>query len=112
MKVRGTQHGSSLRMPAPVLMASWLSARFDIVLVVMAASIRSAKRYVYHRRGDLDPRLYADPSCCAMENALQRAPSAMSESVYQGRRAVTVENERLRVTVLVGGGHIAEVYEK
>src|SRR5437667_5271389 len=112
MKVRGTQQGSSLRMPAPVLMASWLSARFDIVWVVMAASIRSAKRYVYHRRGDLHPRLYEDPSCCAMENALQPTASTMSGSFYQGRRAVTIENQFLRVTVLIGGGHIAEVYEK
>jgi hypothetical protein len=36
----------------------------------------------------------------------------MAETSYQGRRAVSVENEHLRVTVLLGGGHIAEVYEK
>src|SRR6266568_5000426 len=53
-----------------------------------------------------------DASCCAMENALQPTASAMSESFYQGRRAVTIENQLLRVTVLIGGGHIAEVYEK
>ncbi len=31
---------------------------------------------------------------------------------YRGRRAVAVENDRLRVTVLEGGGHIAEVFDK
>ena len=31
---------------------------------------------------------------------------------YLGRRAVTIENNDLRVTVLVEGGHIAEVYDK
>src|SRR3954466_5277805 len=36
----------------------------------------------------------------------------MSETLYHGRRAVTVENEHLRVSVLVGGGHIAEIFEK
>ena len=33
----------------------------------------------------------------------------MPESKYQGRRAFSIENELLRVTVLVEGGHIAEV---
>jgi hypothetical protein len=36
----------------------------------------------------------------------------MSETSYHARRAVSIENEYLRVTVLLGGGHIAEVYEK
>jgi hypothetical protein len=36
----------------------------------------------------------------------------MSETLYHGRRAVTVENDHLRVSVLVGGGHIAEIFEK
>jgi hypothetical protein len=36
----------------------------------------------------------------------------MTETLYLARRAVSVENEHLRVTVLLGGGHIAEVYEK
>jgi hypothetical protein len=31
---------------------------------------------------------------------------------YRGRRAASIENERLRVTVLVEGGHIAEVFDK
>src|SRR5687768_9933128 len=31
---------------------------------------------------------------------------------YQGRRAVTIENDDLRVTVLIEGGHIAESYDK
>lgn len=31
---------------------------------------------------------------------------------YRGRRAVAVENDQLRVTVLEGGGHIAEVFDK
>jgi len=36
----------------------------------------------------------------------------MSETVYHRRRAVSIENDYLRVTVLPGGGHIAEVYDK
>ena len=31
---------------------------------------------------------------------------------YRGRRAATIENQHLRVTVLVEGGHIAEVFDK
>ena len=31
---------------------------------------------------------------------------------YQGRRAVSIENDRVRVTVLEGGGHIAEILDK
>jgi hypothetical protein len=31
---------------------------------------------------------------------------------YRGRDAVSIENERLRVTVLHGGGHIAEIFDK
>ncbi len=33
-------------------------------------------------------------------------------SVYRGRRAVVIENDQLRVTVLEGGGHIAELFDK
>ena len=36
----------------------------------------------------------------------------MSETRYYGRRAVTVENRDLRVTVLNEGGHIAEIFDK
>lgn len=36
----------------------------------------------------------------------------MQEITFRGRRAVSVENERLRVTVLREGGHIAEIFEK
>ena len=36
----------------------------------------------------------------------------MPKTIFKGREAVTIENENLRVTVLVGGGHIAEVLEK
>src|ERR1017187_9235020 len=36
----------------------------------------------------------------------------MPKTMFKGREAVTLENENLRVTVLVGGGHIAEVLEK
>ena len=32
--------------------------------------------------------------------------------VYHGRRAVAIENDRIRVTVLEGGGHIAEIFDK
>ncbi len=33
------------------------------------------------------------------------------DTTYRGRRAATIENEALRVTVLVEGGHIAEVFD-
>jgi hypothetical protein len=36
----------------------------------------------------------------------------MSESTYRGRRAVSIENEQIRLTVLVEGGHIAELLLK
>jgi len=36
----------------------------------------------------------------------------MTESIYRGRRAVTIENPELRVTVLVEGGHVAEILDK
>jgi len=37
----------------------------------------------------------------------------MSDPVtYRGRRAASIENDHLRVTVLVEGGHIAEVFDK
>jgi hypothetical protein len=36
----------------------------------------------------------------------------MIETRFHGRRAVSIENERLRVTVLAEGGHIAEIYHK
>jgi hypothetical protein len=36
----------------------------------------------------------------------------MLETVYRGRRAVSIENPRVRVTVLQEGGHIAEVLDK
>src|SRR4051794_22660045 len=35
-----------------------------------------------------------------------------SGTLYRGRRAATIENRFLRVTVLEGGGHIAEVTDK
>jgi hypothetical protein len=36
----------------------------------------------------------------------------MAEASYRGRRAASIENDRLRVTVLVEGGHIAEILDK
>ena len=36
----------------------------------------------------------------------------MSPHTYRGRRAATIENDRLRVTVVNEGGHIAEVLDK
>jgi hypothetical protein len=33
----------------------------------------------------------------------------MAELKYRGRRAVSLENEKVRVTLLAGGGHIAEI---
>lgn len=36
----------------------------------------------------------------------------MTPNMYRGRRAVSVENERLRVTILAEGGHLAEVLDK
>src|SRR5689334_15337241 len=32
--------------------------------------------------------------------------------LFRGRRGATIENDALRVTVLEGGGHIAEVFHK
>ena len=36
----------------------------------------------------------------------------MFDSAYRGRRAATLENDALRVTVLREGGHIAEIFDK
>ncbi|HLY16057.1 MAG TPA: hypothetical protein VKR61_02475 [Bryobacteraceae bacterium] len=36
----------------------------------------------------------------------------MAETRYRGRRATSIENENVRVTVLHEGGHIAEILEK
>ena len=36
----------------------------------------------------------------------------MNETSIQGRRAASIENDYLRVTVLAEGGHIAEVFHK
>jgi hypothetical protein len=33
-------------------------------------------------------------------------------TMYRGRRAVSIENDRLRATILVEGGHLAEVLDK
>ena len=38
--------------------------------------------------------------------------SSPGHSTFRGRRAATVENDALRVTVLEGGGHIAEILDK
>jgi len=36
----------------------------------------------------------------------------MSETSYRNRRAFSIENEAVRVTVLAGGGHVAEILHK
>jgi hypothetical protein len=36
----------------------------------------------------------------------------MAETLYRGRRAASIENELVRVTVLKEGGHIAEILDK
>ncbi len=36
----------------------------------------------------------------------------MPTTVYRDRRAATIENNELRVTVLQEGGHIAEVFDR
>ena len=36
----------------------------------------------------------------------------MPDTNFRGRRASTIENQRLRVTVLHEGGHIAEILDK
>jgi hypothetical protein len=36
----------------------------------------------------------------------------MPEANFRGRRAVSIENESLRVTVLQEGGHIAQILDK
>lgn len=38
--------------------------------------------------------------------------SSPQRYLYLGRRAAVLENDRLRVTVLEGGGHIAEIFHK
>src|SRR5579864_6472386 len=38
--------------------------------------------------------------------------SHMAETRYRGRRAAILENDRLRITVLEEGGHIAEIFSK
>ena len=35
-----------------------------------------------------------------------------TSTVFRGRRAATIENDEVRVTVLEGGGHIAELFHK
>ena len=36
----------------------------------------------------------------------------MPQTLYRERRAASIENDHLRVTVLEGGGHIAEIFDK
>ena len=36
----------------------------------------------------------------------------MTATKYRGRRAASIENAHLRVTVLEEGGHIAEIFDK
>src|SRR5580704_10606499 len=36
----------------------------------------------------------------------------MSDTLYLGRESVSIENSHLRVTVLLEGGHIAEIFDK
>jgi len=36
----------------------------------------------------------------------------MTETTFHGRRAASIENDHLRVTVLIEGGHIAEIFHK
>ena len=36
----------------------------------------------------------------------------MAQTTYRGRRAAVLENDRLRLTVLEGGGHLAEILDK
>ncbi len=36
----------------------------------------------------------------------------MTETTFHGRRAASIENGQLRVTVLIEGGHIAEIFHK
>src|SRR5512136_1404599 len=36
----------------------------------------------------------------------------MNEVRYCGRRAIQTENERIRVTVAIEGGHVAEIFHK
>jgi hypothetical protein len=58
----------------------------------------------------------ARPSRCAVQNgwapASMRYDRAPMSRHFHGRRAVSIENDALRVTVLEEGGHIAEVLHK
>ena len=47
---------------------------------------------------------YVRPTAGIMMRVMRR--------LYEGRRAVSIENDRIRVTVLEGGGHIAEILDK
>ena len=38
--------------------------------------------------------------------------TGMLETLYRGRRAAALENSRVRVTVLLEGGHVAEILDK
>src|SRR6266478_5017381 len=43
---------------------------------------------------------------------IRKGESRMPEETYRGRRAHSIETADLRVTVLVEGGHIAEIADK
>src|SRR5687767_14150317 len=45
-------------------------------------------------------------------SATTYARGTMTTALYHGRRAATIENADLRVTVLQEGGHIAEIFDK
>jgi len=55
-----------------------------------------------------DPRIASPPGTAR----LGYIEYAMPETIYRNRRAVQIENAELRVTVLAGGGHIAEIAHK
>ena len=38
--------------------------------------------------------------------------AVIGDEKYRGRRAATLDNDHIRVTVLVEGGHVAEIFDK
>ncbi len=67
------------------------------------ASVHSMGGFVSQNRSGQQSQECADQ----MHNS-----SNMAETLYRGRRATSIENEWLRVTVLQEGGHIAEILDK
>src|SRR5262245_45035619 len=56
-----------------------------------------------------DPKTGLQTADCGLRLSPYNAPM---QTTYRGRQAVSIENDDLRVTVLRGGGHLAEIFDK